>query len=369
MALIKCPQCGANISDRAQQCPKCGSSLQLQFEGSTASSIEESTNNKGLIFLNVFLLLVLIGCVAFALTSRQSAQFGINSDNYFTAEDSALTISQLTAMAEDNNVKAIDMLAARYDHGGLGVNKDKNQAIALLKKSANLGSPYAQCQLGGYYFDGIGVEKDYEKGLELLKESARQGYSDAYRIIGYIIVTGQGTKVDNELSFMFFKIASDIGNLQATLVLGDDYFLGMGTKTDYTKAVECYQKAIDHAFAKYRMSYFYQEGLGGLPKDQAKANELYEKACQNSIVQRYIGKSRYDKGDYEEALVWLVRSANLGDATAQYLLGDAYEKGNGVYPDYDKAVYWYKKAQASNMPLAAAALNRLYKSQSEYSNY
>ncbi len=52
----------------------------------------------------------------------------------------------------------------------------------------------------------------------------------------------------------------------------------------------------------------------------------------------------YDRADYASALkVWLPK-AQLGDAIAQNYVGEIYEKGLGLAPDYRLAAHWYRLA-------------------------
>jgi uncharacterized caspase-like protein len=63
----------------------------------------------------------------------------------------------------------------------------------------------------------------------------------------------------------------------------------------------------------------------------------------------------YDRADYKTALhVWL-ETAEAGDAQAQYYVGEIYEKGLGVAPDYVQAAAWYRKA--ADQGLAQAQIN------------
>ncbi|GHT40295.1 hypothetical protein AGMMS49921_01440 [Endomicrobiia bacterium] len=48
--------------------------------------------------------------------------------------------------------------------------------------------------------------------------------------------------------------------------------------------------------------------------------------------------------NYKEASNWFKKSAEQGNAKAQYNLGLMYDKGEGVKQDYKEAVDWYKKA-------------------------
>ena len=46
MALIKCPECGAEISDKATVCPKCGNLTNVDSITVAEVKEEQQTNNK-----------------------------------------------------------------------------------------------------------------------------------------------------------------------------------------------------------------------------------------------------------------------------------------------------------------------------------
>ena len=48
--------------------------------------------------------------------------------------------------------------------------------------------------------------------------------------------------------------------------------------------------------------------------------------------------------DYEEAVKWLRKAVEQGDAGGQRNLGVMYANGHGVPQDYEEAVKWYRKA-------------------------
>ena len=56
------------------------------------------------------------------------------------------------------------------------------------------------------------------------------------------------------------------------------------------------------------------------------------------------GLGCYRAGDYDKALKYLTKAAELGNADAQYKLGCMYSKGEGVEMDAEKTVYHYEKA-------------------------
>ena len=68
----------------------------------------------------------------------------------------------------------------------------------------------------------------------------------------------------------------------------------------------------------------------------------------------------YDRADYRTALnVWLPQ-AQEGDKEAQTYVGEIYEKGLGVPPDYVVAAAWYRKAAAQGQSRAQINLGFLY---------
>ena len=46
------------------------------------------------------------------------------------------------------------------------------------------------------------------------------------------------------------------------------------------------------------------------------------------------------------AVFWFRKSAELGNAFAQYMMGNCLEKGEGIPQDLDEAMLWYEKAAA-----------------------
>jgi hypothetical protein len=68
----------------------------------------------------------------------------------------------------------------------------------------------------------------------------------------------------------------------------------------------------------------------------------------------------YDRADYRTALkVWL-DLAEKSDPAAQTYVGEIYEKGLGVPPDYGAAAQWYRRAAEAGYPRAAINLGALY---------
>lgn|GEM_PF-154924 len=68
----------------------------------------------------------------------------------------------------------------------------------------------------------------------------------------------------------------------------------------------------------------------------------------------------YDRANYSTALkIWLPM-AQAGDATAQTYVGEIYEKGLGLTPDYEVAAHWYRLAAEQKFSRAQINLGHLY---------
>jgi hypothetical protein len=68
----------------------------------------------------------------------------------------------------------------------------------------------------------------------------------------------------------------------------------------------------------------------------------------------------YDRANYATALkIWLPQ-AEQGDPAAQTYVGEIYEKGLGIQPDFGLAAQWYEKAAAQGYSRAQVNLGHLY---------
>lgn len=63
---------------------------------------------------------------------------------------------------------------------------------------------------------------------------------------------------------------------------------------------------------------------------------------------------------YGAAMRWYERAAAAGDADAQYLLGERYERGVAGAPDMAQAAHWYAKAAAQGHAEAQFKLGTIY---------
>lgn len=171
-------------------------------------------------------------------------------------------------------------------------------------------------------------------------------------------------------------------NGQKAYEKGETYY----EEKNYEEAVKWYKKAAEqgNADAQYKLGYCYahggyeiplemQDSLGynyekglGVDQDFDKAIEWYRKSAeQGNAEAQYSLADCYLCGrgvamNEVEAIKWLHKAAEQGHIEAQYYLGKCYYKGiHGVLIDYDEAAKWYRKAAEQGDADAAEQYNNL----------
>ena len=119
-----------------------------------------------------------------------------------------------------------------------------------------------------------------------IDSSAEKDYAEAMKL-----ENGTGVPKDVGKAIQLYQKAADHGYARAQAKLGFLYWNGKGVAKDLSKAVELFQKAADQGYAPAQTSLgdFYQYGIG-VPKDVEKATELYKKAADqgDARAQTYL---------------------------------------------------------------------------------
>ena len=257
-------------------------------------------------------------------------------------------------------------------------------AVEWLRRGAELGDDGSMFNLGDCYGEGKGVEKDWHKAVEW--------YQKAYEIKGEcagVAALNIGSLFDNngdyESAVEWYRRGAELGDDGAMFNLGVCYEEGKGVEENQSKAREWYRKAyegkgecagqaacnIGNLF--YNNEYYesavewyrrgaelgddesmlslgecYEEGEG-VEEDKNEAKTWYQKVYEGrgevaGYAARCIGNLYLQINNYESAVEWCRRGAELGDDYAMLNTGLFYEYGKGVEKDWHKAVEWYQKA-------------------------
>jgi hypothetical protein len=133
-------------------------------------------------------------------------------------------------------------------------------------------------------------------------------------------------ELDPARKIQAFRVSAEAGNSHNQFVLGVYYLNGVGVDKDIAQGVMWIEKAAANkdSQAAYVLAEMYEVGEL-VPNDPAKAINLYKTASQGTF-----------------------------SGPALIRLGEIYEFGTGVTPDYSLALRWYERASAEHHRVFAA---------------
>src|SRR5512146_178153 len=101
------------------------------------------------------------------------------------------------------------------------------------------------------------------------------------------------------------------------------------------------------------------------PELKSRIGTLNEKADAGDSVSQFLLGLAYERGDgvahdYAQAARWYTRAGNAGQAEAQNNLANLYATGKGVSQDDREAVKWFRRAAGQRHPAAQMNLGWMY---------
>jgi TPR repeat protein len=302
MALIKCPECGNEVSTNASACPVCGN-----------RKLKKKTR---------FLFKVII--VIFILTVIGKLFGDENADSPKQAEDAE----------------------TQYQRGyKYGEKRDYVSAIRWYQKAADQGYAPAEYELGEIYMYVYNFI-DTKKGLEFYQKAADKEYAPAQAGLGVVYDHGaNGISKNHNKAMEWYQKAADNGNIFALSLLADIYYEGKNVPKNYKRAYELYHKVA--------VSDISEESRDSITVAQLRLGE---------ILYNGYGMPK----DFKKAFEWYQKAAEADLSPAQRALGTMYEKGEGVPQDYIKAIEWYQKAVDNGLGALGEDAKRLERLKKKY---
>ena len=237
--------------------------------------------------------------------------------------------------AEKKHQKAI--AENNYTSGKNAFNGHRyEEAVDLFQKAADLGHSEAQLMLGMCYFNGDGIKRDYDEAVKWFRRAAEQKNRQAQFKLGMCYLAGIGVNPRDEEALYWLKQAAENGLFEAQIELGD-FFYKDSKNQDFSQALGWYQKA-------------------GRLGQSSRAKEIeicqyFIKAYEGDAEMQYLIFSLYSEGkdgiakNDNEALKWLLASANSGYTKAETKLYYVYKDGLYSAPEsFIKAEQWLRKA-------------------------
>ena len=163
---------------------------------------------------------------------------------------------------------------------------------------------------------------------------------------------------------MLLQKAADAGSLDAMYDLSDCYWDGEGVDKNMPLAIKWATKAADagHVRAQAALGAIYFQGMEGLDQNYALSEKYLLMAAdkdhteaQAFLAMLYVGMEEYDK-----AIVWARKAAQINQSLAELVLGRIYDEGLGVEVDHVEGLKWFEKAANNGNADAQNMVGNIY---------
>jgi TPR repeat protein len=263
-----------------------------------------------------------------------------------------------------------------------GPDKNYEEGMRWMHKSAELDSPVGCLILGTAYLEGLGQPRDLDEAERWYRRAGELGHRDAEKKLQEVLREkaypgasefGEAqhllrTQKQPQEAFALFKKSAEAGNPAAERMLAVMYQAGLGTEVDLEAAERWYRLAAEHgdpeALEKQANNWLtlrpwlaeYQEAMRSMrdtdqPRDYAKSLAIFEKLANEhrSADAAFMLGTMYMKGqgvraDEEAALMWYGNAETWGSGQGALLEGLAFETAQGVDADIEQAGYYYSNA-------------------------
>lgn len=184
------------------------------------------------------------------------------------------------------------------------------ERAAFVRVAAEAGVADAQAVYGQMLLDGAGVAADPRQALGWFAKAAQQQHVMAINMVGRCYDLGWGVAIDKARAAEWYKAAADRGLDWAMYNLATLLALGEGVAEDKPEALAWFRKAAEMGNAKAMnfIGSFYEDGWV-VERDLDMAGAYYAKAAEGGDFRGQFNHARLlaDRGDIDEALVWLRR--------------------------------------------------------------
>ena len=219
-------------------------------------------------------------------------------------------------------------------------------------------------------------KKEYGEAYDVFVSAAEKGLAEAQCELGYMYAEGLGVTQDPEKSEHWYRMAANQGDGSALVSLGFMYYDGTVVPKNRLEAAKLWERALDihpiprgwdvwHVDVEFLLGDMYLNG-DGVAQDYDEALRYLTRSAnagnavaQNNLAYMYaVGKGV--EQNHQKAVEWGMKSAMQGNAQAQLSVAGAYKRGEGVEQDYEKAFEWMEKAAMQGDAVAQNELGIAY---------
>lgn len=280
-----------------------------------------------------------------------------------TARDMGLAFHWSRKAAEHGVAEAQYMLGEHYLAGD-GAVPDVQAALQWFQAAAEQEHLRAQMKLYACHAHELEDRIDLQVAIGWLKRAAQQEFADAQYELGDCYLMGTGVAINRRTAFDWYFKAAHQGHARAQHAIGLAYLAGSAGSEDDATAINWFRRAAQQHLpeAQVSLAECYLEGRG-VPVNRAHAASWFRKAERLDHVPAItgLGHCHFAADEPEEGARCYRRAAELGDAEAQYELGECYLQGNGVRKNRNLAKHWFELAEEQGFGPAREAISEEFK--------
>ena len=320
--------------------------------------------------------------IRIARNTRQ--HFADHGDILQTRADAAITLTGLrdflrylkTTPWNHPDVEAFtDEYLARIDIVDAELFNDKTRARAgykalpfdQLQKMVENDIPEAQLEMAARLYWGTADEGEYDnhQARELFQKAAAAGNAEAKAWLAYTMLRKRtATKAEIKEAFDLLAKAEEDSPF-AHFVYGEIALDGLGgEEKNRAVAYKEFKKGAELGCAEAKLYQVYceatEDGDGRLSMVNLARIENVATEINNGYAYNFAGWCYAKSSQYEEAVGFYKKAAEMGYVVAEKNLGSCYLNGQGVAEDPEEAFSWYEKAAQKGYVPARYQLAGLY---------
>lgn len=236
------------------------------------------------------------------------------------------------------------------EHGDFDLAPDPAKAADYYERAVALGNISAKIYLAALLFNGVGVARDDTRAVQLFRDGDAAGFPQAMRWLGVAYELGQGVPQDTVEAGLYYEDAYQRGDFAVRPLIG--FSLGPDDPGFFAKRdVESMAGHDPNSPVFQRISGIAAATGYFQPVDAELGKRQLEQCAPGNIfcgmaLGFFLKYGPPQFNDLARALSLFGAAAAAGELHAQYEMGQFYELGQGVEPDINEALRYYRMAAA-----------------------
>ncbi|QOW09773.1 sel1 repeat family protein [Kaistella flava (ex Peng et al. 2021)] len=264
--------------------------------------------------------------------------------NYWNASD----VVELFEKTMAGDVQSMHSLGEMYFYGQ-NVKEDEVKGYHWLKKAADLDYVPSILQLAELQNSGIEIEKENHTIKELFIKAAQLGSDEAKRCL---VVICHEDKNEEEKEKWLQEILQTTDS-EVMKAIGYFYYNGDIVEKDHNKAIQWFEKAAENGnfMVMNTLANIYKNGKGNIKKDVEKGEYWNDRHWDFEIDYSEINKFHLPKENFNKAMYWFKRAAAENNVDAIFNVGLLYDNAVNWGGDFmcdESCMFlarkWFKKA-------------------------